>query len=223
MRKFHTSLMLACVAGMLFRSAEPGTDGSGSAPVAPPAPPVTPTAAEVKAAAAQAKAAAAAQAKALKEQEKADKKAKKDAETAAKAAEKEAEKAAKEAEKAAKEAAKGEKLPEQNGIRRPAPETACGKAWGIMDSISAATQAPASIKAVLEQGTAQGLNEATLKTQYARWRKFNGVTGYVVDPRVQAEKDAKEAEKAAQKAAREAEALAKAQAAAAKAAAPATA
>lgn len=188
---------------MMYRNAEPGTDGAGAPPTIDPA-----------AVAAQ-KAQAAAELKAQKEAEKAalkEAKAKEKADAkAAKEAEKEAKRQAKEAEKAAKAA---NVMPEQNGIRRPADGTNCGNCWAIMDQISAETGQPAAIKSVLERGTAAGLNEATLKTQYARWRKFNGVTGYVVDPSVAAEKAAKEAEKKAKEEAKAAEKLAKAQAAA---------
>lgn len=118
--------------------------------------------------------------------------------------------AAKEAEKLAKEAAKvANEMPESNGIRRPKPDTACGKAWAIFDGVSQETSAPATMAEVLRRGLAQGLNEATIRTQYARWRKFFGISGRLPDPTAEAEKaakaKAKEDEKAAKKAAKEAE------------------
>lgn len=146
-----------------------------------------------------AKAAEAAAEKARKAQEKADAKAAKDAaaakakadkaEAAAKAkADKEKAKADKQAEKdkkkadaaAAKEA---NKMPEQNGIRRPKPDTLCGKAWGIFDSVSTKNGSPASIAESMELAKAQGLNEANVRAEYARWRKFYGVTGRVEAPK----------------------------------------
>ena len=150
-------------------------------------------AAEAKAAAeAQAKAEAKAKKDAEKAEAKAKKeaeaKAKKDAKDAAKAeaeAKKAAEKAAKEKAKADAEAAKAaSKMPEQNGVRRPKPETLCGKAWSIFDSVSAKNGSPASIKESLEVARTQGLNEGNVKAEYARWRKFYAISGRVAAPEV---------------------------------------
>lgn len=92
--------------------------------------------------------------------------------------EKAAAKAAKAAEaKVAREAAKG---PEQNGIRRPKAGTVIGNVWAILDAASAKKQAPAALADVKED--AKDINGATLRTQYARWRKFNGVAGRVAKP-----------------------------------------
>lgn len=97
---------------------------------------------------------------------------------AAKAAEKAAAKTAKkEASKLAKEASK---QPKQNDVRRPKPNTATGKVWAIFDSLSASTGAPAAIGDALKQ--AAGTPEATVRTQYARWRKFHGITGRATPP-----------------------------------------
>lgn len=161
--------------------------------------------AEEKAAAEKAKA----DEKARKEQEKADAKAKKEAEKAEAARLREEKKAAEAAERqrkkdeaaAAREAAR---MPEQNGIRRPKPDGLCGKAWAIFDNISAKNGAPASIGESMEVARSQGLNEANVRAEYARWRKFNGVSGRVEDPRKVAEKEAAERKKAEEKAAREA-------------------
>jgi membrane protein involved in colicin uptake len=81
--------------------------------------------------------------------------------------------------KAAKEAAK---QPEQNGVRRPGPETLCGKAWKIFDDVSQEAGAPASIGASMRVAKAQGLNEGNVRAEYARWRKFHGITGRIQDP-----------------------------------------
>ena len=84
-------------------------------------------------------------------------------------------------EKAAKQAAKQtEKQPEQNGIVRPKAGTSCGKIWALADSLSQKIGAPVTIKALAEIAEAEGYNEATIKTQYARWRKYHGVTGRLV-------------------------------------------
>ena len=104
----------------------------------------------------------------------------KDKVSAAKKAQKEAEKAA---EKAKREAEKeANRMPEQNGVRRPQPETACGRAWALMDKISAKLGQPAPISHVLAVAGRHELNVDTVKTQYARWKKFNGVTGRVALP-----------------------------------------
>ncbi len=129
------------------------------------------------------KAEKAAAAKAKKDQEAAEKKAKKEAEKAEHEAKKAQEKADKEAQKAEKAAAKeANKMPEQNGIRRPKPETETGKVWALADNISASLGQPTPIANLLEQGQAAGLNDSTIRTQYARWRAFHGITGRVSLP-----------------------------------------
>lgn len=151
--------------------------------------------AQEKAAAAQ----KAAEAKAAKDAEKAKAKAEREALAAQKKADKEAEKAKKaadaEAAKAEKAAAKekakadalaakeANRMPEQNGIRRPKPDGLCGKAWAIFDQISAKNGAPASIAESMEVAKADGQNEANVRAEYARWRKFHGISGRIPDPR----------------------------------------
>lgn len=106
-------------------------------------------------------------------------KAAKDAEKAAKKAAKAAEKAKKKEEaKAAKEAAK---QPKQNDVRRPKAGTTTGKVWAIFDSLSQSTGAPALIGDAMKQ-VAGSIPEATVRTQFARWRKFHGITGRAVAP-----------------------------------------
>lgn len=130
--------------------------------------------AEQKAAEAAAKAKQKAEAKAAKEAEAA--KAKADREAAAKAKKEAAEKAKADA-KAAKQAAK---QPEQNGVRRPGPDGKCGKAWALMDAMSAKAGAPVAIADLLVASKAAGLNDNMTRSNYAAWRKFNGVTGRVL-------------------------------------------
>ena len=151
-------------------------------------------AAEAKAAAAAEKAAAKAAAKAAKEEAaaakkladeaaKAERKAAAEAAKAEKAEAAKAEKARKitekEAAKAAKEAAR---MPEQNGVRRPKPTTLCGKVWDLADNLSNQLGQPVPISTLLEHARPAGLNEGNVKTEYARWRKFHGVTGRVAHP-----------------------------------------
>lgn len=161
---------------------------------------VEPAAAE-KQAVQERKAAEKAEAKAKREAEAVAKKANREAEKAAKKEAAEAEKAAKKAEKeqakldavAAKEAAR---MPEQNGIRRPKPEGLCGRAWAIFDSISAKHGSPASVKESLEEAVPQGLKEGNVKAEYARWRKFHGITGRILAPVAPVEEEAAPVEQA---------------------------
>ena len=140
--------------------------------------------------------------KARKEAEKAEAKAKREAEAAEKKAAKEAQKAQekadreakKAAEKAAKEQAKldakaareANRQPEQNGIRRPGPDGLCGRVWGLADELSASLGQPVPIANLLEAGEAQGLNPRNIRTEYARWKKFHGLTGRITLPTEQA-------------------------------------
>jgi membrane protein involved in colicin uptake len=145
-------------------------------------------------------------AKAAKDAENAEKKAQREAAKAAKSEQKEAAKAEKEAAKAAKAQAKEEKKkareaavlarneakakkaadreaskqPTQNGIRRPKPEGACGKAWALFDRLSQAKGAPvaaAEIRVELAKGTE--LNVGNVKAEYPRWKKFHGLSGMI--------------------------------------------
>lgn len=106
----------------------------------------------------------------------------------AKKAEREAKKAEREAAKAAKEAARAAtKMPEQNGVRRPKPEGLCGRAWAIMDRLTASTGATAKIADVLKDAETEGLNKSNVQAEYARWRKFHGITGRTVKTEVTTE------------------------------------
>ena len=139
-----------------------------------------------KAAEKAAKAEARAEAKRLKEEEAAAKKAAREAEKAEKKAAAEAAKAQKAAEKEAEKARKlaekeANKMPEQNGIRRPKPHTLCGQAWAIFDQLSAERGSPTPIAPAMEIAMQQNLNEANVRAEYARWRKFFGVSGRIVD------------------------------------------
>lgn len=73
---------------------------------------------------------------------------------------------------------------QSNGVTRPAAETTCGKIWSTADAISAATHGVCPIAALKEHADMKGINEHTIKTQYAKWRMFNGVTGRL--PRIHA-------------------------------------
>lgn len=137
------------------------------------------------AAAKEAKKQAAEEAKAAKAAAAAEAKAKKDAEVAAKAEEKAAAAAAKAAEKAAAAEAKVKVvMPSKNGITRPRPDGACGKVWAIADAMSSELKQPVPISMLSPKCAEAGLNDATTRTQYARWKQFNGVFGPVAKPAV---------------------------------------
>jgi membrane protein involved in colicin uptake len=137
------------------------------------------------------KAEAAAKAKAAKaEATEAAKKAKAEAAEKAKA-EKEAANAAKEAakkeaaeKKAAEKAAKAAEktkvvMVSQNGVTRPKAGTKTGQVWDLADKLSAEKGAPVAISELMPVASAAGLNDATVRTQYARWKEFFGVYGKV--------------------------------------------
>jgi len=132
--------------------------------------------------------------KAAKAQAKLDAKAAKEAEKAAKAQAKLDAKAAKEAEKAAKAQAKldakaakeAQRQPEQNGVRRPGPDGLCGKVWGLADSLSAEMSQAVPIANLLKAGEEQGMNVSNIRTEYARWKKFHGLSGRITAPVVDA-------------------------------------
>jgi hypothetical protein len=64
-----------------------------------------------------------------------------------------------------------------NGVVRPADNTVCGKIWATADAISVATHGVCPIAALKEHKDVHGVNDHTVKTQYAKWRKYNGVSG----------------------------------------------
>lgn len=159
--------------------------------------------AAAKAAEAEARELAKAEAKAKREAEAAERKAQREAEKAAKKAEREAEREAKRAEREAeKERIKAEReaarMPEQNGVRRPKPETLCGQAWEIFDTLSQQHGQPAAIGDALDISRERGLNDGNVRAEYARWRKFHGITGRVVSPVAKTEEAPAEAEQAAE-------------------------
>lgn len=98
-----------------------------------------------------------------------------------------AKKAAKDAEKAEAKRLKDEAkaanaMPKQNDITRPRPDTACGNAWALMDTLTQKMGQTVPISILLQAAEQKGLNYDTVKTQYARWKKFNGVEGRVAIP-----------------------------------------
>lgn len=66
---------------------------------------------------------------------------------------------------------------QRNGVTRPGENTLCGKIWAAADELSAASKSVASIAALKDHAATKGVNDHTIKTQYARWRLFNGIKG----------------------------------------------
>lgn len=66
----------------------------------------------------------------------------------------------------------------QNDITRPAGATLCGLIWSVCDDHTTPTS-PAQISVIRADAMLKTVNDHTIKTQYARWRKFNGVSGYL--------------------------------------------
>lgn len=62
-----------------------------------------------------------------------------------------------------------------NGVTRPRAGSKTATVWEMADAISAKTKAPAARGAVMEACKAKGINEATVATQYGKWRRFNGL------------------------------------------------
>lgn len=156
----------------------------------PPAPLTPEQIAEIKALEATQKASEAAARKAQKDQEAAQKAAQKAAEKAAREAsraEERAEKVRMKAEqKAQAEATKAaSKMEQKNGVRRPKPDTICGRNWATYDEIALKNGGSCSIAEAMATLRARGVNDATIRTQYAHWRKFNGITGRVEAPKVE--------------------------------------
>jgi len=135
----------------------------------------------------EAKVAAAAELKAAKAAERAAKKEAAEAAKADKKASVEAEKAAKaQAKLDAKAAKEAQRQPEQNGVRRPGPDGLCGKVWGLADSLSAEMSQAVPIANLLKAGEEQGMNVSNIRTEYARWKKFHGLSGRITAPVVDA-------------------------------------
>lgn len=65
----------------------------------------------------------------------------------------------------------------KNGITRPADGTKCGRIWAAADQISASQHSIAAIAVVKHHELVKNIPDATIKTQYARWRQYNGIKG----------------------------------------------
>lgn len=93
-------------------------------------------------------------------------------------------------------------MPEQNGVRQPRPGTNCAAIWDMATAMSTERKATVAVGDLIEAATNAGFNVATIKTQYARWRKFHGIEGRVESEKARLKKEeaaAKKAEREAQK------------------------
>lgn len=63
-------------------------------------------------------------------------------------------------------------LREANGITEPRPGSKTRRVWDIANELGAAKGTAPTIAEVKEKAAAEGLNDATIQTQYNRWRKF---------------------------------------------------
>lgn len=70
----------------------------------------------------------------------------------------------------------------ENGITRPGENTKCGIIWAACDKISALQNRAAQIGELKLDASVSTYNDHTIKTQFARWRSFNGITGRAVAP-----------------------------------------
>ena len=64
---------------------------------------------------------------------------------------------------------------EQNGLKRPSAGSTCALIWTACDEITSEKGSTCTSAELFAR--CNGLNECTLRTQYARWRQFNGITG----------------------------------------------
>lgn len=131
------------------------------------------------------------EARLAKQAEKAEKKAVKEKEKEARAAAREAKKVERQKAIEEKKAQRlANQMPMQNGVRRPKPETLCGRVWAHADAESARLQQPVPIKELLEVCIKDGLNPGNVKCEYSAWRKFNNVTGRITSPKAESKEEA---------------------------------
>lgn len=63
----------------------------------------------------------------------------------------------------------------KNGVTRPKPGSQVAKVWDQADKITAKNKTTATRAEVLK--ACEGMNVATIATQYGKWRRYNGVKG----------------------------------------------
>jgi chromosome segregation ATPase len=190
--------MFALATAVLMSATHNATAGGTAKPETKTAEQIEAEKAEAQAKAKAEKEAAAAEKKAAAEKAKAEKaeaKAKADAEkkaakeladktkaeekaAAAEAKRLAAEQKAKDREQAATAKVKVQ-LVSQRGITQPKEGTKTRQVWDIANALSAAKNGPVAISELMPEAQKAGLNDATIRTQYARWKQFHGVYGQV--------------------------------------------
>lgn len=125
---------------------------------------------------AEAKAKADAEKKAAADQAKLDKEAEK-----AKAAEEKRAAAEQKAKDREAKAAEKTKTPlvSQRGVTQPREGSKTRQVWDIATKLSQEKGSPVAIAELMPVAKEAGLNDATVRTQYARWKDFHGVFGKV--------------------------------------------
>lgn len=68
------------------------------------------------------------------------------------------------------------KQPNQNGVTMPKAGTQTRRIWDVSDELTKSTGKTAARGAVMEICEKEGLNKATIATQYGRWCKYHGYT-----------------------------------------------
>lgn len=80
---------------------------------------------------------------------------------------------------AAKAAKEANRMPEQNGVRRPKPDTICGQVWAEADRISNEQGSVCAVAQLLALCYEKTWVEGNVRAEYARWRKYYGITGRI--------------------------------------------
>lgn len=62
---------------------------------------------------------------------------------------------------------------EQNGVKRPKANSVTGIAWAMFDTMDVVAN---DYPVVFEKLKTNGMNPSTIRTQFAHWRKFNGIS-----------------------------------------------
>lgn len=75
-----------------------------------------------------------------------------------------------------KKSANDENLDKKNDVVRPEPGSKAGRIWAIATTLSEKAGMPALRDDVMKAAFAEGLNVATIVTQYGKWKKYHGLT-----------------------------------------------
>lgn len=71
--------------------------------------------------------------------------------------------------------------PQQNGIRKPFKGTSSYEVWALADKLTAKLGSPTPIAPLLKKLVdCKHFNLNSVRNEYARWRKFHGISGRIV-------------------------------------------